>query len=323
MSMSSERKGTLAMLASCTMFAVIFLYVHWMQPLTGTEVFAWRMPGMWVGLLVLMFATRSWQSAFKCWRYLRSHPKALAAFLITSPIFALQLWLFLWAPANGHALDASLGYFLLPVCLVVVGCVFYRERLSAWQTLAVALAVAGIVHELWVYRSFSWVTLTVCFGYSTFFGLRRRLRVPTLVALFLDMTLIAPFAVAYLALSAPHVGEVLASPRLWGLVVLLGAMSCVALLLSFAAARMMPLSLYGIMGNLEPMLMFVASLLILKEHPSAQSWITYTMIWGSLCCLMAEGTLKWFRRGAKTPFRQPETVPPPQEHSLQSAQNSL
>jgi chloramphenicol-sensitive protein RarD len=33
----------------------------------------------------------------------------------------VQLWLFMWAPINDHGLGVSLGYFLLPLTLVLTG----------------------------------------------------------------------------------------------------------------------------------------------------------------------------------------------------------
>src|SRR3546814_11567402 len=70
----------------------------------------------------------------------------------------MQLWLFAWAPLNQKGLDVSMGYFLLPMVMVLLGRLFYGERLSRVQTMAVLVAAVGVSHELWRSGSFSWAT---------------------------------------------------------------------------------------------------------------------------------------------------------------------
>lgn len=48
-------------------------------------------------------------------------------------LLSVQLWIFLWAPINGRALDVSAGLFLLPISIAVAGWVFLLERPSVLQ----------------------------------------------------------------------------------------------------------------------------------------------------------------------------------------------
>ena len=88
----------------------------------------------------------------------------------------VQWALFVWAPLSGKVIDLSLGYFLLPLAMVLVGRVFYGERLRPLQKLSVAMALLGVVHELWMTQAFSWVTLLAALGYPPYFMLRRWMR---------------------------------------------------------------------------------------------------------------------------------------------------
>ena len=80
----------------------------------------------------------------------------------------------------GKTLELSLGYFLLPLAMVLVGRVFYGERLTSLQAIAVACALAGVLHEFWLTRAFSWVSLVTALGYPPYFMLRRRMGVDAL-----------------------------------------------------------------------------------------------------------------------------------------------
>ena len=61
--MTNLSKGLLAAVASNLLFSMLFLYGMWMRPMTGTEVFAWRMVAMLSALCVLMTMVNGWQAA--------------------------------------------------------------------------------------------------------------------------------------------------------------------------------------------------------------------------------------------------------------------
>src|SRR3546814_18995779 len=106
----------------------------------------------------------------------------------------MQLWLFAWAPLNQKGLDVSMGYFLLPMVMVLLGRLFYGERLSRVPTMAVLVAAVGVSHELWRSGSFSWATALVMFGSTPYFMLRRRMRLVSLSALSVGIIVRAPGA---------------------------------------------------------------------------------------------------------------------------------
>lgn len=45
-------------------------------------------------------------------------------------LVGVQLWLFSWAPLHGHALDASLGFLLLPLAIVLGSRTLLRAKIS-------------------------------------------------------------------------------------------------------------------------------------------------------------------------------------------------
>ncbi len=110
-------------------------------------------------------------------------------------MLGVQLWVFLWAPLHGRLLEVSLGYFLLPLTMVLVGRFYYRERIDGLQWLAVICAAVGVAHEVWVTGAFSWPTLLVALGYPPYFVLRRKINADSLAAFALEMTLLLPVAV--------------------------------------------------------------------------------------------------------------------------------
>ncbi len=76
---------------------------------------------------------------------------------------------------HGRGLQVSLGYFLLPLVLVLAGSVLYGEKLSKLQCLAVLLAVFGVGHEMWRLGSIAWETALVAIGYAAYFVIRKKI----------------------------------------------------------------------------------------------------------------------------------------------------
>jgi chloramphenicol-sensitive protein RarD len=221
--------------------------------------------------------------------------------LLAAGLLGIQLWLFVWAPLHQRAIDVSLGYFLLPLMMVLVGRVFYRERLSRMQSLAVAVAVVGVSHEVIVVGSLSWVTALVIFGYPPYFMLRRRLRFGTLAGLWFDMLLLTPAAVWVLQSGDLGIIRQFAeAPRLIGLILLLGLISSTALVSYISASRMLPLGLFGILGYVEPVLLFWVAVLLLREEIVPGAWWTYIPIWVAVALVTFEGLFKWLKESRAT-----------------------
>src|SRR5690606_13378880 len=174
----------------------------------------------------------------------------------------------------------------------VAGRVFYKERLSPFQRAAVVLAAIGVAHELFRAGAFSWATAVVMFGYPPYFMLRRHLRMNALAGLSCDMSLLTPIALWVLYQQDISVLEQFAGrPSLWVLVPLLGAISSTALVCYLAASRRLPLGLFGILGYVEPVLLFWVAFLLLGEPMSASAWWTYLPIWLAVLVMAAEGLL--------------------------------
>ena len=190
-----------------------------------------------------------------------------------------QLWLFMWAPLHGRMLEVSLGYFLLPLSMVLVGRFYYRERLVPLQWLAVGFAVLGVAHELWVTHAFSWPTLLVAVGYPPYFVLRRKLGGDSLATFALEVLLLLPAALPIIALSA-GAQAALRQPLLWALLLPgLGALSTIALASYLKSSRLLPMALFGILGYVEPVLLVLFSVTFLGESLTVQELGTYVPIW--------------------------------------------
>lgn len=293
------RQGVAFSVFSSALFALLYYYVTVLEPLEGDEIFAWRVILALPALALIISRARGWPEVMAVGRRFVRDWRFAVLLILSAALIGTQLWLFVWAPVHQKALDVSMGYFLLPMVMVLVGRIFYKERLTRMQTLAVLIAAVGVTHELITVSRFSWATALVMFGYPPYFMLRRRLRIGSFSTLWFDMALLVPAAM-YILYSQNHtVWHVFSTqPRLWLLVPVMGIISSVALIAYITASRLLPLGLFGILGYVEPILLFWVALLLLHEPMSMQTWFTYIPIWISVVLIATEGFLIWRRESS-------------------------
>lgn len=276
-------------LISNVLFGVLYVYGKWLVPLSGTSVFLWRMVMMWVCLALFLAVSGKFEAVkadlgairgLKSWLWL----------LVPTPIFASQLWLFMYAPLHGHGVAVSMGYFLFPLVMVLVGFLM-GERLSRLQWLAVVLAGLGVAFEIVRTAQISMATFWVCLTYPIYYVMRRKQGIRALTGLFLDVSIIAPFCLAYLVYEGAW--QVMAIDGLLLLKTLgLGVVSVLALQFNLEANRLLPTSLFGLLGYLEPALLFVLAITVLGGAFSVSMLGSFGLIWAGILCLLVQGMLK-------------------------------
>ncbi|WP_248322795.1 EamA family transporter RarD [Caballeronia sp. Sq4a] len=272
-------RGIALSVAASALFALLSGYTKWLAPLDGLDIFAWRIVWTLPGALLLVALSGRWPQLCSLVANLARNVRLLAAFVVSTALLGVQLWIFLWAPVHGRALEVSLGYFLLPLAMVLIGRFYYREPLDALQWAGVAAAALGVAHEFFVTRAFAWPTLVVTLGYPPYFMLRRRLNVDPLVAFVIEMMMLAPFCVIALIVRGSF-AVVADSPLLWSVLLPgLGALSTIALGSYLRASRYLPLVLFGILGYVEPVLLVAVAVLLLGEPFTASQLGTYGPIW--------------------------------------------
>ncbi|MFK3907505.1 EamA family transporter RarD [Pseudomonas alabamensis] len=281
-------KGIVASVMASCLFAVMYFYTSLMQPLDGEEIFGWRTLLTLPCLTVFMLVAKDWHRVPELLGRIRRTPVLLLGMIGTSWLMGIQLWLFLWAPLHGRSLDVSMGYFLLPLTMVLTGFLVYRERLSRLQKVAVLCAATGVGHELYLHGSFAWETLVVMVGYPIYFVLRRRCRTDHLGGLWCDMCLLLPWAVYFVVQGPSSTQALVDRPALYGLIPLLGLISASALIAYVLASRLLPFSLFGLLGYIEPVLL-VGVALLLGESIGPDQWWTYLPIWAAVLILVLEG----------------------------------
>jgi chloramphenicol-sensitive protein RarD len=283
----------LSVLASVT-FGVLYGYTEFLKPLDSEQTFAWRMLATLPFLSIFMWWSGELTRITELFKKVLQQPTYLLWLLISSILCTSQLWLFLWGPINGRGLEVSLGYFLLPLVMVLIGCILHKEKLSRWQLLAVILAALGVAHEIWRIGSIAWETLYVALAYPLYFYLRRLFQSDHLGGFWWDLFLILPIALYLLSISN-GLSIIPQFPHLIWAIIGLGFLSALGLGSYILASRYLPFVLFGLLSYLEPVLLAAASM-ALGEQIAPDEWLTYIPIWCAVLVLVLEGSLHLYKQ---------------------------
>jgi len=291
-------RGIALSLTASVLFGVLYYYSSLLFPLDGEQIFGWRMLLTVPVMTIFMLVWGEWAQVGRIARRLRCEPGLWLVLPLSSMLLGVQLWLFMWAPLHDQALDVSIGYFMLPLTMLLAGRVFYGDRLSRLQKLGALSAALGVSHGIYQAGGFSWAALLVAFGYPWYFILRRRFNTDCLGGLWFDMLLTLPVALWFAAVADGPVLSMFAQrPALYLLIPVLGLISSTALAAYVLASRYLNLSLFGLLGYVEPVLLVLVALL-LGERIAEDQWLTYAPIWLAVGLLATEGIMSLRRPAA-------------------------
>ena len=284
---------TLSIVASI-LFSSLYLFVGLLDSTSAVDVFAWRIVLLFPIVMILLVLSNDRDNLVSILAKIRTHYSILPLLILSSVLIGVQQWLFLWAPLNGRGLQVSIGYFLLPLTMIFVGRVLYGERLSFFQKLAAALAFIGICNEFSQSFSISWETLVVALGFPLYFVLRKSLSTDNISGFFIDLLLLLP-ACIWLVLDSHELIQ--QQGQIFNMVIV-GLISAIALICYLMASKFLPMGIFGLLGNVEPVLLVVASLII-GETIDEDQWYTFIPIWLSLCVLTLEGGIAVIKKNFK------------------------
>lgn len=201
---------------------------------------------------------------------------ALAAVLIASNWVA-----FVWSVMNGHAIDASLGYYICPLIVVLLGVVFLKEKLSKLRWIAVAFAAVGVGYTTFSEGTLLWVSLAIA-GSFGFYGLiKKRAPLSALGGLTFETGVLFLPAVVYLIWRASTSSVALGEYPYWVYILIIGSGAATILPLAFyaTAVKHLPLSTVGFLQYIGPTIQFFVGVFWLNESMDYARLTGFFFVW--------------------------------------------
>jgi chloramphenicol-sensitive protein RarD len=207
--------------------------------------------------------------------------RTLAAMALSGVMLVINWGTFIWSVASGHILDASLGYFIIPLISVGLGMVVLGERLRRLQWVAIAAAAGGVAIQTWSAGGLPWISIVVATSFGIYGLVRKVARVDSLVGSTLETALLVPVAAGYLAILALRGGGQLGHTDTSTELLLLstGIVTAGPLLCFNSAARRLPLSTLGFLQYLGPSCQFLLAVALYHEPFASSRLVAFGFIW--------------------------------------------
>ena len=279
--------GILYALLAYLIWGLLPLYIKSLPGIAPVEILLHRM----VWSLVFLGLILAWRRQWAWLAQVARDRRLLLSFAASAALLCANWFLYIWAVSANRVVDASLGYFINPLFSVLLGVVFLHERLRRVQSLAIAVAAAGVAWLTVAAGQLPWIALGLAASFGGYGLLRKTGALGALEGLSLETLLLFPLAAAALGwlFATGQDSFTHAAPGTQWLLLLAGPVTAVPLLFFAAGARRIPLSLLGLLQYTGPTLQLLLGVWLWHEPFPAQKQVGYALIWLSLALYAAEG----------------------------------
>jgi chloramphenicol-sensitive protein RarD len=277
---NSSRNGAFSAISAYVLWGFAPLYFKLLTDIAPAEILMHRVVWSSVILLVMIIAMRNWSQLVAVLK----QPKLVINLSLSASFLAVNWFLFIWAVNNDHLLDASLGYYINPLFNVVLGMLFFDERLRRNQLIAVGLAFIGVLIQLIVLGTLPLISIILAATFGIYGLIRKKIAVNSFVGLFIESLLMLPLAIIYWCyfVNSGTSDMSLNTNTLNITLIMAGVVTTAPLLCFTAAAKRLTLSTLGFFQYLGPSIMFILATFYYQETLKTAELITFICIWSAL-----------------------------------------
>lgn len=290
MALVETRRGLLYGFSAYILWGIFPLYFALLSRSGAIEIVAYRLVFSLLFCLLLIAVVRKMQVYLS----LLTDRRAFLTLTLAGVLVTANWTIFVWGVNNGHALDASLGYFINPLFSAFLGRVIYREHMRPMQWFAFGIGLISVVVLTVLYGSIPWIALALAFSFGTYGAVKKSLgtSVDALCGLAIETTVLSVAALAFLIyLSASGVATVTYPSSYALLLTLCGPITAIPLLLFAGATSRLPLSTIGMIQYINPIIQFLLAWLILDEPMPSARWVGFIIIWFAVAFFVVDAVL--------------------------------
>ena len=235
---------------------------------------------LWTTLMLILTTTfiSKWKIFFK----IVIIKKNLIYLFISGALIFINWAIWIYAVATERIIDASFGYFIMPIISVLLGKIFFKEKLNNKRIFSVILVIISILFIIFFnLKSLPWVGLIVAFSWAFYNLVRKKINVDTDIGLLIESFFIFPFAlIAFYLIYKNGLNDFnLSNPGLSLFLILAGPMTVIPLFLYVRGVELIGLGPTGMIFYITPTLQFIMGYFYYNESFSLVKFISFIIIW--------------------------------------------
>ena len=273
--MNRTAQGILAILAACVIWGLSPLYYNLLTMVPPLELLAQRT--LWSFLFFALVL--GLQGRFSALIHALGNRGHVITLFAAACAIAVNWYFFIYSVQINRVSEASLGYFIFHLVAVVFGLIVFKEKLSALQWVAVALAVFAVLILTYGLGVAPWLALVLSLSFGTYSVLKKRLDLSPVISVTLEVMLLLPLTVPYLLIQNWPIQDSTDSWQIWFLLMGSCPLTATPLILFSYATRRISMSTVGIMQYINPSIQFLVALLIFAEPMTDWHFGAFSIIW--------------------------------------------
>ena len=254
---------------------IYFKYISY----TGSiEVVIHRCVWTSVVLIITTFYFSKWSILIE----ILSNFKKVFLLFFSSLLIFINWATWIYAVGTERIIDASFGYFIMPILSVFLGYIFYDEKISKKGGLSIILVLISILFLLFKsFNSIPWVGIIVALSWGFYNLLRKKVNVDTDIGLLIESLFILPFALfGFFLLYKNGLNYFnFNNVSLMLLLMLAGPMTVIPLFLYVKGVELSGLGATGMIFYITPTFQFLLGFFYFNEAFSFDKSLSFILIW--------------------------------------------
>ena len=235
---------------------------------------------IWTSLFLILttFYFTKWTIFFSTIR----NTKNLITLFFSGLLIFINWAVWIYAVSSDQIINASFGYFIMPILSVFLGYIFFKEKLNIKRVISITLVLISIFFLLlFNFQSLPWVGLIVALSWGFYNLLRKKINVDTDIGLLIESLFILPFAiVAFYIISINGFNDFsISNPSLSLLLLLAGPMTVIPLFLYVRGVELCGLGPTGMIFYITPTFQFILGYFYYNELFSINKLVSFIIIW--------------------------------------------
>lgn len=280
--MKTNRLGVAYGVGAYVIWGSLPIYWRWLDRATAYEILANR--GIWSLMVCLIFLAfqKQLRSTFKLIR----NVKTFFILLTSSFLLTLNWGIYIWAVSVDRVVEASLGYYMTPLVVVCFGVLVLKEKLRLVQKLSLSFAGVGVSILTIAFGQLPLVAFGLALSWGTYSLIKKRLDAGSLETLSIEMIFALIPSATYM-FYLMNKSEAQYGSELWFSLILMtsGLVTVIPLLMFNSAATSLPLTITGLLGYINPTIMFLVGFIVFHEPLTFSKIFGFIFIWTALILL--------------------------------------
>jgi len=254
------------------------IYFKYLDFIGYIEVVIHRCLWTAVTLVLTTFIFSKWDIFFS----IILNKKKLIPLFFSGLLIFINWSVWIYAVATDRIIDASFGYFIMPILSVFLGYIFFKEKLNKKRIFSISLVLISIILLiLFSIKTLPWVGIIVGLSWGFYNLIRKKINVDTDIGLLIESLFILPFALFafYLVYRNGLNDFSVSNPSLSLLILLAGPMTVIPLFLYVRGVELSGLGPAGMIFYITPTLQFLLGYFYYNEDFSLPKFVSFIFIW--------------------------------------------